>query len=228
MQRIEDIANDRPTVVERVSQHLHRGLYHHFWRFGLRRSLDQTIDPPKAKIPLSVRPYESGDAEALFGHRLTSTDPGDAREIRYRLDHIAADIPTAYVAVDDTTGTACYIQWLMGSDQNAKIQAKLWGFPRLAKTEALLENAYIPPAYRGQRIMPEAMYLIAERARDIGATHALTFVTGDNMASLKGCKRAGFDIYMLHERRDYAFGLFGRNSFSVLPADDARLKLLDS
>jgi hypothetical protein len=220
-------ANDRPTIGERITRRLKMGPYQYFWRFGLRRSLDQTIDPPKAKIPLSVRPYAASDEAALFGHLRTGTDADDAREIRYRLDHLAADIPTPYVAVDDSTGTACYIQWLMGSDQNSKIQEKLWGFPRLGKTEALLENAYIPPAYRGQRIMPEAMYLIAEKARLIGATHALTFVTGDNMASLKGCKRAGFDIYMLHERRDYAFGLFGRHSFSILPNGDPRLALLD-
>jgi hypothetical protein len=219
-------ANDRPTVGERITRRLQRGLYRHFWRFGLRRSLDQTIDPPKAKIPLSVRPYAPTDEAALFGHLLT-TDADDALQIRYRLEHLAADIPTPYVAVDDSTGTACYIQWLMGSDQNSKIQAKLWGFPRLGKTEALLENAYIPPAYRGQRIMPEAMYLIAEKARDIDATHALTFVAGDNMASLKGCKRAGFDIYMLHERNEYAYGLYVRDSFSVLPNGDPRLALLD-
>ncbi|NJS37909.1 MAG: GNAT family N-acetyltransferase [Rhodobacteraceae bacterium] len=218
---------DRPGIGARIARRMEKGPYQLFWRFGLRRTLAQTIDPPKAKIPLSVRPYTPSDEAALFDHR-TTTDADDAREIRYRLDHIAADIPTPYVAVDETTGTPCYIQWLMGADQNARIQAKLWGFPRLSRTEALLENAYIPPAYRGQRIMPEAMYLIAEKARDIGATHALTFVTGDNMPSLKGCKRAGFDIYMVHERRDYAFGLFGRHSFFVLPQGDPRLALLDA
>jgi hypothetical protein len=223
----ESVAVDRVPFRDRVSRRLRKGTYKYFWRFGLRRTLAETIDPPRAKIPLQVRPFQSGDEEALFGHRLQGTDPADALEIRYRLEHLEADIPTPYVAVDETTGTPCYLQWLMGADQNDKIQAKLWGFPRLAGDEALLENAYIPPAYRGQRIMPEAMYLIAERARDFSARYALTFVTGDNMASLKGCKRAGFDIYMIHERREYAFGLFGRHSFSVIPEGDPRLSLLD-
>lgn len=223
----DSVVVDRVSVGERIARRLRKGLYHRFWRYGLRRTLDQQIEPPKAKIPLQVRPFQPGDEDALFGHRLTGTDPADALEIRYRMEHLAADIPTPYVAVDMTTGTPCYLQWLMGADQNDKIQAKLWGFPRLAQDQALLENAYIPPAYRGQRIMPEAMYQIAERARDFNARYALTFVTGDNMASLKGCKRAGFDIYMVHERRDYVFGLFGHHVFSIIPEGDPRLKLLD-
>lgn len=217
----------RLSISERMARRLRKGTYHYFWRFGLRRTLAQAIDPPRAKIPLSIRPYRPGDEKALFGHRDPKADPGDAVEIGYRLDHLEADIPTPYVAIDETTGTPCYLQWLMGADQNDKIQAKLWGFPRLAADEALLENAYIPPAYRGQRIMPEAMYLIAEQARSLHANYALTFVTGDNMPSLKGCKRAGFDIYMLHERREYAFGLYGTHRFSILPAGDTRLTLLD-
>lgn len=227
MQRTDSAGDGHVSLGDRIARHLQKGPYHHFWRFGLRRTFDQRIDPPRAKIPLVVRPFASGDEAALFGHRLAGTDPADTEEIRYRMEHLEADIPTPYVAVDETTGTPCYIQWLMGPAQNDKIQAKLWGFPRLAENEALLENAYIPPAYRGQRIMPEAMYLIAEKARDIGASYALTFVTGDNMASLKGCKRAGFEIYMVHERKDYAFGLFGRHSFAVIPKGDPRLSLLD-
>lgn len=211
---------------DRIGWRLQKGLYTYTWRYGLRRSLDQKIEPPRAKIPLHVRPFATGDEEALFGHRLTGADAEDAREIRYRLEHLAADIPTPFVAVDETTGTPCYMQWLMGAEQNAKIQAKPWGFPRLAQDEALLENAYTPPAYRGKHIMAEAMYLIAERARDFGARFAMTFVAGDNMASLKGCKRAGFDIYLVHERKDYGFGLFTRNKFTVLPKGDPRLSLL--
>lgn len=227
MTRSVGVAMDEVSLRERIARHLRKGAYHHFWRFGLRRTLAQEIDPPKAKIPLHIRPFRREDEEALFGHRMTASDPADAQEIRYRLEHLRADIPTPYVAVDETTNTPCYLQWLMGSDQNDKIQANLWGFPRLGQDEALLENAYIPPAYRGQRIMPEAMYLIAERARELHARYALTFVTGDNIPSLKGCKRAGFDIYMVHEKRDYAFGLFGGHSFSIIPQGDPRLKLLD-
>jgi hypothetical protein len=216
------------TLWDRIDWRLKKGAYAFSWRYGLRRTLSENVVPPRAKIPLHVRPFEPSDEKALFGHRGAGNDPGDEIEVRYRLEHLAADIPTPYVAIDETTGTPCYMQWLMGADQNAKIQAKPWGFPVLAKNEAILENAYTPPGYRGQRIMSEAMFLISERAKDFGADYAMTFVAGDNIASLKGCKRAGFDIYMVHERRDYAYGLFTRNRFTVIPEGDPRLSLLDS
>lgn len=214
------------SLADRIGWRVRKGLYTYTWRFGLRRTLAEQIEPPRAKIPLRVRPFEAGDEEALFGHRHTQTDAEDAEEVRYRLEHLEADIPTPYVAIDEATGTPCYMQWLMGADQNRKIQARHWGFPILARNEALLENAYTPPAYRGKHIMAEAMYLIAERARDFGADYAMTFVAGDNIPSLKGCKRAGFNIYLVHERRDFGFGLYDRNSYTVLPEGDPRLSLL--
>ena len=205
---------------------MRKGLYAYSWRYGLRRTLGEKVEAPKAKIPMHVRPFEPKDEEALFGHRHADADPNDLIEINYRLEHLEADIPTAFVAIDETTGTPCYIQWLMGADQNRKIQAKQWGFPVLARNEALLENAYTPPAYRGQHVMAAAMYLVAEQAREINADYAMTFVSEDNIPSLKGCKRAGFDIYMVHDRQDFGFGLYSHNRFTVLPEDDPRLSIL--
>ncbi len=222
------VVPERASLTQKIARRLRQGPYTYSSRFGLRRTLAVPVDPPKAKIPLSIRPFQPGDEEALFGHRDEVADPADALEVHYRLKHLKADIPTPYVAIDETTGRPCYLQWLMGAEQNDKIQANLWGFPRLDKDVALLENAYIPPAYRGQRIMSEAMYMVSERGRDLGANYALTFVAGDNLPSLKGCKRAGFDIYLFNERSIYAFGLFERHSFSVIPVGDARLTLLDN
>ncbi len=69
-------------------------------------------------------------------------------------------------------------------------------YPRLAPYEALLEGAYTPEAYRGQGIIASAMALIAERAGDFGARWVVTFVDETNVASLKGCARAGFVPYL--------------------------------
>lgn len=221
-------ASDQRSLTEKIARRLRQGPYTSSSRFGLRRTLAVPVDPPRAKIPLSIRPFQPGDEEALFGHRDPVADPADALEVDARLKHLRADIPTPYVAIDESTGRPCYLQWLMGSEQNDKIQAHLWGFPRLDKDVALLENAYIPPGYRGQRIMSEAMYMVSERGRDLGVDYALTFVAGDNIPSLKGCKRAGFDIYLFNERSIYAFGLFEKHRFTVIPAGDARLTMLDN
>ena len=100
---------------------------------------------------------------------------------------------TSYFVATTADDQACYIQWLISPRENVLLQESFDGlFPRLAANEMLLEGAYTPVAFRGQRIMPAAMALIAERAADLGAERALTFVSDDNIPSLKGCKRAGF------------------------------------
>ena len=48
--------------------------------------------------------------------------------------------------------------------------------------------------------MAHAMALIAEQARDLGVQQVITFVSKDNIASLKGCERAGFAPYL--DRRE--------------------------
>jgi RimJ/RimL family protein N-acetyltransferase len=70
--------------------------------------------------------------------------------------------------------------------------------------------------------MAAAMAQIAERARDFGARKVLTFVATDNIASLKGCQRAGFHPHLLHRRTRLGFGLFTRDHFETLPEGDPR------
>jgi RimJ/RimL family protein N-acetyltransferase len=69
-------------------------------------------------------------------------------------------------------------------------------FPHLEPDEMLLEGAYTPEKFRGKGIMPCAMAQISERAADRGARWVVTFVTEDNIPSLKGCDRAGFTPYI--------------------------------
>jgi hypothetical protein len=44
--------------------------------------------------------------------------------------------------------------------------------------------------------MSAGMSMIAEKATDLGARYVVTFVGTDNIASLKGCERAGFLPYV--------------------------------
>ena len=88
------------------------------------------------------------------------------------------------------------MQWLVGPEHN-DLLASYTNLPILGDREALLENAFTPPAFRGQGIMGAAMAQIAERADGIGAHWALTVVQEDNLPSVKGCVKAGFEPYML-------------------------------
>lgn len=158
----------------------------------LERDLEVPFVAPESTIPIRIRPIEESDLSALLDFRADDVSSAERvdRERRARL--VDAGLPTAYVAVTDD-GAPCYVQWLVGSDQNDRIQ-RIWNgeFPILAADEALLEGAFTPEAYRGRRIMPAAMARIAEVATELGARRVITFVTEDNIASLKGCGRAGF------------------------------------
>ena len=163
---------------------------------GLRRDLTVPHPIPAAKIALDVRPLRRGDDLSLLDIEASGL-PSDvvfARLAQRRL--LAEGLPTCWVAIGPDQ-KVCYMQWLLGPRDNASIQAQ-WGdlFPPLAPDEALLEGAYTGDAYRGQGIMGHAMSRIALAALDLGARWVNTFVGQGNIASLKGCKRAGFSPYL--------------------------------
>ena len=182
---------------------------------GLRRDLRAPCLAPGAQRPFQVRPLTPGDELAWLDVR----EPGLSDEQVYaRLGQarlLRSGIQTCHVAVEPD-GTACYMQWLILSNQNDQVRAFFGNlYPRLAPDEALLEGAYTPEAYRGQGIMAAAMAQIAERAGEFGARWVVTFVDESNVASLKGCARAGFVPFL---RRHEAFRLFRRRvSFTPLP-----------
>lgn len=207
-------------IQTRVNGRLKLGLHAKFTRYGLCRDLALPITNPSAKIPIAVRPLQDVDLGSLFSADC-SRDPAENLELAWRRAFIDKGAHGGFVAVDQRSGTPCYVQWLLGAKNNDFIQ-RLGGFPVLEPQEALLENAYTPPGYRGLGIMSAAMALIAERATDVGAHHVLTFVDLLNIASLKGCQRAGFHPQRLHHRTRFCFGLVNRDHFDTLPYSDPR------
>lgn len=185
--------------------------------FGLRRDLTVPLSPPAPKLQVVVRPLDPLDA-------LPFLDP-DAPDIagvvafdRVRQRRLLDDgIGTCWVAIAPE-GKVCYMQWLIASSSNDRIQAR-WPklFPVLGADEALLEGAYTPEQYRGQGIMAYAMAVIAEHAADFGARWVVTFVGTDNLPSLKGCRRAGFAPYVERQEK----WLLGRRTTSFAPLDGA-------
>ena len=205
----------------RAAGRLRLGLHSRSTRYGLRRDLQAQIEKPSAKIPIAVRPMAPGDVESLLGEDPAGPNLQERLEIAWRRAFIEKGARGGFVAVDERDGSPCYMQWLMSAAENPFIR-RLGGFPGLKADEALLENAYTPVNYRGMGIMSAAMALIAERAADFGARYVLTFVDETNIASLKGCQRAGFHPHLLHHKEQRAFGIIKRDSFEVLAQDDPR------
>lgn len=206
----------------KIARRLQMGVHTQSSRLGLRRDLDQPLEMPKAKIPMSVRALRAEDLPTVLPE--SGVDDAEKSEISDRYALLAKAGMCAFVAVDERTDTPCYIQWLLGPSSNDVIR-KLECFPVLAQDEALLEGAYTPPRHRGLGVMSVAMAMIAERAADFDARYVLTFVAEDNIASLKGCQRAGFQPHLLHEYEQWGFGVRRRNTFTTLGATDARREL---
>ena len=205
----------------RASGRLQLGLHTTLTRYGLNRDLGVPIVNPAAKIPIIVRRLEPRDVAALLSYDAAAASAQEKGEVAGRRNFLAKGAQNGFVAIDQRNGAPCYVQWLFGARDNAFV-SQLKGFPVLAPHQALLENAYTPPAYRGFGIMSAAMALIAERAADIGARHVLTFVGLDNIASLKGCQRAGFNPLLLHRSTRLGFGTIRRDHFEELPQGDPR------
>ncbi len=196
-------------------------LYSNSVSVGLRRDLRAPCAaPPAAKRPFQVRPLTPDDHLAWLDVREVGLSD---EQVYVRLGQtrlLRSGIETCHLAVEPD-GTACYMQWLILSNENERVRGFFGNlYPRLAPDEALLEGAYTPEASRGQGIMAAAMAQIAERASQYGARWVVTFVDETNVASLKGCARAGFVPYL---RRDERFRLFRRRvSFTpVSPAASA-------
>lgn len=211
---------DRLTELSsRIIGRLKLGPYAQITRFGLCRDLDVPIAMPRAKIPIAVRELQDSDLPSLLSLEAGSAE--DIREAAVRRNFISKGARRGFVAVDERSHMPCYVQWLFGVEDNPFI-LRLGGFPPLEPGQALLENAYTPPNYRGLGIMSVAMALIAERATIVGARSVFTFVGESNIASLKGCQRAGFNPVLLHHSIRVGFGVFRWDRFELLNEADPR------
>jgi hypothetical protein len=144
----------------------------------LRRDLAVPLAKrPQAKIPIRIREMKEADIPRIIG------------QVPERMPAINAGLRTCYLAVTDE-GDISYMQWLVDPSQN-HLRPRTVGLT-LQPDERLLEWAYTFEKFRNLGIMACAMAQIAEKGASAGARWALTLVDEDNIASLKGCRNAGF------------------------------------
>jgi RimJ/RimL family protein N-acetyltransferase len=196
---------------KRVEGRLEQGFYSEFRGYGLRRDLAEPVSTPTAKIPLTIRPLEQADLDALLP--LDGDIPPDEQlQIRWRR-HFYKKIPHGcFVGVDGRDGRPCYMQWMVCAKDNDAL-AHFKCFPRLHRNEAILEQAYTIPSHRGLGIMSSAMAEIAENASHYNVRFVMTFVDTTGIASIKACQRAGFRMHLHQHRTQLGYGLIVRNHF---------------
>lgn len=202
----------------KIIRRLKQGPYGRRVLIGLRRDTALPFAAPRAKIPISLRPFRPDDMPDLFPETTAAAERERADIVwRLQMSGQGALHSRCFVAVDETTGRRCHIQWLTTAYSDAiRIAAAL---PVLQPDEALLENAYTPDAYRGMGIMSAVTARIAECGAAQGSRYVVAFIDHHNTASLRGGQRAGLLPWQIETQRQYGFGLVRRARFAPMPAD---------
>jgi hypothetical protein len=189
---------------------------------GLRRDLTLPHIAPAARCPFSLRVASADDLSKVLSLSQPGLSLADQQAISVRMTQAEQCLGRAFVAIQ-ADGHPCFVQWVLSEADNSCIATFFGGrFPPLKGGEALLENAFTPPAFRGLGIMPAAMSEIAESLGRDGFRTGLTFVASDNTPSLHGCRRAGFHPYLLRRDISLLLGLFRRRRFLAADPTNSR------
>jgi hypothetical protein len=126
-------------------------------------------------------------------------------------------VKTLHVARDEHREPV-YVQWLITADDRAALDAVAAdSWPPLAPDDVLLEFAYTFTPFRGMGVMGDGMGRLLRIAAAHGASIAYTYVTLDNVPSLRGCANVGF---VLDHMRESTIRM-GRRRSDIRPATDA-------
>lgn len=204
-----------------IRERLAKGLVSDSVHIGLRRPVLRADEIPPSPIPLSVRRITADDVAELLPPCPRGVSRVEQADIAMRRMLFALLPESGFAVIDETSGRPCFLQWLIGPDQNDKI-ARLEGLPPLEPHQLMAEGAYVPPAYRGQKLGVAAVVRAFVHAGDLGAREIVTFVGEANVPSVKGAARIGFKPYMLHVRRHLLFGLFAYDRFLPMTPDHPR------
>jgi GNAT superfamily N-acetyltransferase len=182
---------------------------------GLRCELSRRPPVPPARIPLEVQAC-GPEFRGLDDELAVATGRDYGRVLRRKRLHDAG-VRTLHAAFTDGR-VPVYVQWLFGAEDQDRLNehaSELW--PRLGPDEAMVEFAYTFVAWRGHGVMAHAMGRLLDRAAERGARSVLTYVRSDNVASLRGCAKVGFE---LDHARTTAVRL-GRRQEALRPATGA-------
>lgn len=195
-----------------------RRLYSNEVYYGLHPDLRNYFKPLEENLSLRMRPLSNVDIPKLLDLDIKHGGYQEIRDRVERLLFIKAGISTCYVAVTHDSNQPCFMQWLIGPEENRNLGAYFKvGIPLLAEGEMLFEFAFIPEKWRGRKIIPIAMALVAEEGKRRGAQWGITFVRDNNIPSLRGCLRAGFTPYMVRRIKRRLF--VRRVTFTPLTAE---------
>ncbi len=169
---------------------------------------------------VAVRPVRSGEVPRILDFTEPRLTRQEIHERVIRQQMLQAGIRTCYVA-EEGVGNQCFIQWVIGSDQNELLRRRIRGwYPQLTPEEVLVEYAYTLPERRGTGIMPAVTSHLLEEARRGGARSAVAYVPYWNKRSMEIHLRMGFHPYLLFlEKRRFLTRIQRQTPISRIPED---------
>jgi hypothetical protein len=183
--------------VRPIFEDLSRWAWSHDRAVGMERDLTLSFEPPAARVPIEVVRLDNAHAVRLFSEE--GLDTSSVLDMESRRRFWEDGIPDAYVAIDEE-GIPCFVQWAIPGEHAELVKSYFGdGFPELRPDEMLLEGAWARPEARGKRIMAEAMSRITLAGARPQHRRAITFVGVDNEPSIRGCRAAGYEVYIGRE-----------------------------
>ena len=168
--------------------------------FGLRCDLAKLPPRQKAKMPVKMEPVDLQCYEA-FAAEFALVTGHDAVEVYARERLREAGVSGAHHTLA-ANGESAFVQWLVLADAQDRLHSFQPGrYRHLGPDEALIEGAYTFTASRGKGLMIEGMGQLLVKAREAGAKTAWTYVALENLPSLRGCARVGFEPDHLRRNR---------------------------
>jgi len=154
--------------------------------YVLRRDLSVPLIPrPEAKVPITLRELKSSDLPQILAERPSGLLTGVLR----------SGLPQCYVAVTEDLAI-CFLQWLITPENRERIRRlRFRQMPAFDDDTVMLEFSYTFRRFRGLGIMAPAVAWVAEQEKR--ARWAVTYVDRTNIASLRGCRGAGFYPHLL-------------------------------
>ena len=160
--------------------------------------LAKDVGPARPPIPSKVRFSLQPASPEAFREVLARLSEGKGRdvfEILRRASFYRRGFDACYFALTET-GDVCHLGWLLSARHNGLIRSEYPpGTDDLKEDEALVENIFTFPRYRGKGIMLSVLQQMEDQARAQGLRRMVAYVDTTNTPSLTGFDRAGYKPY---------------------------------
>lgn len=200
LKRILNLVKDRRFGI--LLKYLNKRLYFNNTAYGLKKSIMIDKKIPKSRIELEVKEMSDEHKKDILGRINNETSDDEYIELYRRQKMILNNVGKGYVGIELVSKKICYFSFIISSKDNNISKRYFNGLiPELKENEIIIEYGYIPPEFRGNRIMPFADKKVCEYARDNGAEYAICFVSLTNIPSLIGVLRSNFIPYIIRNNR---------------------------